>query len=521
MNVIRQRIAGVAVIIALAAAYPAAAAAQARQAPPPEYKQIVAAYNIDDAAARLKEFERLKMAFPNSVYMEAIEAGTLVAKVELATTLEAVLALQKEAIDKGRGTARLQNPVVLATQLLKHPLIGAFDKARVLGTILAYRDAAVAAAADPASYEDIPADRRDFLKSQVLNAMRLTLARAYLNAGDAARAMEGLDAYRRAGGSLGSNYQYMLGGVRELTGRLQEAYEAYLAAAVDDFEASTARAKALYAKINGRTDGFEAALAAKVQALPFTPEAFKAPADWKGKVVLAELFTGSECPPCVAADIGFDGLIETFPEKYLAVLVYHLPIPRPDPMMNPATGARESYYGINSTPTVVIDGVKGTPGGGNRAMAEAKFAEYRSTVEPLLSSLPALTPKVKATLAGDRVGVTFDPDRIVPDAVYSIVLVQDVQEHKGGNGVAYHKMVVRELLAVDPKGPRTVAFDLVASEKAVDEYLTAFERSYTRTPDFKWAVRRNQLPRRGLKVVFFVQESVSRRVLNAAVADVK
>jgi len=154
-------------------------------------------------------------------------------------------------------------------------------------------------------------------------------------------------------------------------------------------------------------------------------------------------------------------------------------------------------------------------------MAEAKFAEYRSTVEPLLSSLPALTPKVKAVLAGDRVGVTFDPDRIVPDAVYSIVLVQDVQEHKGGNGVAYHKMVVRELLAVDPKGPRTVAFDLVASEKAADEYLTAFERSYTRTPDFKWAVRRHQLPRRGLKVVFFVQESVSRRVLNAAVADVK
>ena len=154
-------------------------------------------------------------------------------------------------------------------------------------------------------------------------------------------------------------------------------------------------------------------------------------------------------------------------------------------------------------------------------MAEAKFAEYRSAIEPLLSSLPALTPKVKASLAGDKVSVTFDPDEVIPDAVYNLVLVQDVQEHKGGNGVVYHKMVVRDLLAVDPKGPRTAAFDLVASEKAADEYLTAFERSYTRTPNFKWAVRRHQLPRRGLKVVFFVQEKDSRRLLNAAVADVK
>jgi len=154
-------------------------------------------------------------------------------------------------------------------------------------------------------------------------------------------------------------------------------------------------------------------------------------------------------------------------------------------------------------------------------MAEAKFAEYRAAIEPLLASLPAVTPTVKASLAGDRVRVSFDPDEVIPEAVYNLVLVQDIQEHKGGNGIGYHKMVVRDFLAVDPKGPRTVAFDLVASEKAADEYLTAFERSYTRTPNFKWSVRRHQLPRRGLKVVFFVQEKDSRRLLNAAVADVK
>jgi tetratricopeptide (TPR) repeat protein len=512
---------GTAAVLALALAVALAAAAQTRQSPPPEYKQIVAAYNITDAAARLKEFERLKMAYPNSPYMEAIEASILVAKVELATTLDDVLALQKEAIARGQGPARLQNPVVMAIQLLRHPRIGDFDKAKILAAIAGYKSEAEAAAGLPANYEGIPSDQRDFLRTQILNAMELTMARAYLIAGNAGRAMASLEAYRKAGGQAAANYQYILGGVREMTGKIEEAYDAYLAAAVEDFEDSTAKAKALYEKINGRSDGFEASLAAKVQALPFNPEPFRAPADWKGKVVLAELFTGSECPPCIGADLGFDGLIETFPETYLAVLVYHLPIPRPDPMMNPATEAREEYYGVNSTPTVFIDGARIGSGGGSRAMAEGKFAEYRAAIEPLLPSLPAVRPSVRASLAGDKVNVSFDPGEAVPETVYNLALVQDVQEHKGGNGIVFHKMVVRDLKTIEPKGARTAVFDLVASEKAADEYLTAFERSYKRVPDFKWQVRRNALPRRGLKVVFFVQERDTRRVLNAAVADVK
>ena len=523
MNVHLHRAAAAAllVILALALAGPAGAAAQARQAPPPEYKQLVAAYNIPDAAARLKEFERLKMAYPNSQYMEAIESSMVVAKVELAVTLDAVLGLQKGYMAKGKGPTRLQNPVVMAIQLLKHSKSASFDKAKVLGAILAYREELAAAAADPASYEGIPANQRDFLKSQVLNAMELTAARAHLNAGDAVKAMAILDAYKRAGGQIGSNYQYMLAGIKESTGAIQEAFEAYLAAAVDDFEDSAARAKALYVKIHGRPDGFEAALAAKLKALPFHPEPFAPPAGWKGKVVLAELFTGSECPPCVAADLGFDGLIETFPSKYVAVLVYHLPIPRPDPMMNPATEARQDFYGVGSTPTVVIDGVKSGSGGGSRAMAEAKFAEYRAAIEPLLPALPAVVPAVRASLSGDRVNVSFDPGEALPEAVYNLVLVQDEQEHQGGNGIVFHKMVVRDLLSVDPKGPRTARFDLAASEKAADEYLSAFEKSYTRMPDFKWEVRRHVLPRRGLKVVFFVQDRATLKVLNAAVADVR
>ncbi|MBE3126499.1 MAG: hypothetical protein IMZ57_12715 [Acidobacteria bacterium] len=508
-------------IIVLGALASSQALAQGRQAPPPEYKELVAAYEIKDAAARIREFERIKAAYPNSQFAVAIEGSIVEAKIELAETLESVLSLQSDFMAKARGPARLQNPIMAADQILGHPKLGAFDKAAVLTVILKYREEALKAAEDPAVYEGIPQDQRGFFKSQVTNAFELLGAKAYLNAGDAAKATGALDSYKKAGGPTGGNYQYVLAAVLERTGKVEGAYDAYLTAAVENYEDAADRAKALYVKIHGQADGFEAALEAKFKALPFRPEPFKAPADWKGKAVLAELFTGSECPPCVGADLAFDGLVEAVPAKYLAVLVYHLPIPRPDPMMNPATKNRQDVYGVNSTPTVVIDGTNKTLGGGNRGAAEGKFAQYRAAIEPLLSAPPAVSPKVRASLAGDTVKVSYDFDKTVPGAEYHLVLVQDEQEHKGSNGIVYHKMVVRDLLTVDPAATKAATFDLAASEKDADAYLTEFEKTYTRVPDFKWEVRRNAIPRQGLKVVFFVQERESRKVLNAVVADVK
>ncbi len=212
--------------------------------------------------------------------------------------------------------------------------------------------------------------------------------------------------------------------------------ESYLAAAVEEYADAAAKGKRLYATLHGSDEGFDAALAAKVKALPFAPGPFKAPAGWKGKAVLAELFTGSECPPCVGADLAFDALIETFPAKYLAVLVYHLPIPRPDPMMNPATALRAGAYGVGSTPTVIIDGTNKSLGGGGRGAAEGKFAQYRAAIEPLLAEAPGVSLIARASLAGDTVTVAYDLDKAVPGAEYILVLVQDEQEHRGSNGVA-------------------------------------------------------------------------------------
>jgi len=334
--------------------------------------------------------------------------------------------------------------------------------------------------------------------------------------------MAALDAYKKDGGASDAQYFYTLAGIYDKMDKAKEAYEAYLTAAVENYEDAAARAKALYAKINRKADGFEAQLEAKLKTLPYHPEPFKASAEWKGKAVLAELFTGSECPPCVGTDLGFDGLIEAYPARYLAVLEYHLPIPRPDPMMNPATKIRQDYYGVNSAPTVVIDGDKKMIGGGNRGMAEGKFKEYKTEIDARVIDAPVVSLKARASRASDTVNVEYEIDKPAPGAEYRIVLVQAEEKYKGSNGLQFHKLVVRDLATVDPAAAKKQAiFDLAKSEQATAEYLTEFEKTYTRIQNFKFAERHHKIDRQGLKVVFFAQEKESKKVLNAVVIDVK
>jgi len=508
--------------LCLTAVLTAAALSQAQNPQrPPEYNELAAASQIKDAAARLKEFERIKAAYPSSRFMGGIDRTIFNARVELAVSLEAVLALQKDFLAAGKGPARLQGPLIAADQLLTHPKLKSFDKAAVLAAVLSYRDLALKVSAEPDVYEGVPANQREAFKSFAVGGFGILVAQAELNAGDAAKALAALETFKKEGGTADATYFYTLGGTCAKLGRTKEAYEAYLAAAVENHAEALAAARELYVKMNGKAEGFETALEVRAKALPFVPEPFKAPAGWKGRAVLAELFTGSECPPCVAADVGFDGLVETYPEKYLAVLVYHLPIPRPDPMINAAAKNRQEYYGVNSTPTIFIDGEKDATGGGPRGLAEAKFKQYRAAVDGRLGAAPEAALKVKATRMGDALKIEFDPGPAVAGADYHVVLVQGEERYRGSNGLEFHQMVVRDLVTVDPAVGKTASFDLAASERAADQYLTDFETTNTRFQGFKFAERHHKIDRGRLRVIFFAQDRATKKVLNAAVADVK
>jgi len=493
------------------------ALAQAQGQRPPEFSQIEAALNIPDMAARLKELERLKAAFPKSQFMVVLNMSIAEAKVTLTPTLDGILELQKECLKQLDGYFQFMDYSQAAEQILDHKNFKEFDKAKVTESILSYKAQIDKFLQSQSFINSFPEPMRPELR-QTGNKFSLYLARAYLNEGKLDQAVLVLEDHKRGGGNTGAGYQYLVAEANARLGRDKDAYEGYLIAAAENYKDAADKAKALYLKINGKTEGFEASLEAKLRALPYHPEPFKVPADWKGKAVLAELFTGSECPPCVGADLGFDGLLEAYDARYLAVLEYHLPIPGPDPMMNPATKKRQDYYRVRSTPNTFFDGESKFGGGSARAASEKKFKEYSGEINARLAEAPKIVLTVAAKRSGHLVKVNYGFDKTLPNADYNLILVQKEVMYKGGNGILYHKMVVRDFLTVDPSAAEKEAtVNLAELEEAAARYLEDFEKAQK----FTFKEKRFAVERAKLAVIFFVQDKETKKVYNAIVADLK
>jgi hypothetical protein len=78
------------------------------------------------------------------------------------------------------------------------------------------------------------------------------------------------------------------------------------------------------------------------------------------RMLLAEGFTSTTCPPCATQNPAFDALLKANEDKITSIK-YHMNWPSPgnDPMYhhNPVdNGARRTYYNVNAVPQVVING---------------------------------------------------------------------------------------------------------------------------------------------------------------------
>ena len=487
------------------------------QQPPPESTEMQAALKIDDLTTRIKELERIKVAYPQSRMSAVIDRNIFAARVGLCETVDGVAELQKPLLSQGTGFARLDNYYFSCDRVLNHRNIDRFDKVRVAALIESYVADYLKAAADPEVTRGIPDDQKRYIASYT-SSMLIFEAQARLMEGRADKVLETLEKYKKAGGPRDAAFAYYSAEAAALQGRPAEAYEGYFTAAAENYKDSDAKARAFYLKINGTLDGFDAKLEAKWRELPYAPERFTPAAGWKGKAVLAEIFTGSECPPCVAADLGFDGLVDAFDTRYVAVLEYHLPIPKPDPLMNPATRKRQEFYGVSSTPTPFFDGERKFPGGGDKARAEEKFKEYRGEIEARIYSTPPVALKVAAVRRGGVVIVDCSFDKVVPGAAYNVALVEKEVKYRGSNGIAFHKMVVRDLLTLDLSAKKARAtFDLAGSERSAAKHLADFEMERS----FKFQEKKFAIDTAKLAVVLFVQDVGTKRVLNAVYADVK
>jgi hypothetical protein len=120
------------------------------------------------------------------------------------------------------------------------------------------------------------------------------------------------------------------------------------------------------------------------------------------------------------------------------------------------------------------------------------------------------------------VSVYCEFSKIIEGADYHVVLVQSEEDFKGSNGLASHKMVVRDIETVRPSDTASVTFNIPESERLASEHITEWGKTapQARMRNSSWPQQNTKIDRDKLKVVVFVQDTTTRQVHNATVADV-
>ena len=246
------------------------------------------------------------------------------------------------------------------------------------------------------------------------------------------------------------------------------------------------------------------------------------------RAVLVELFTGAQCPPCVAADLAFDALAKTYKPAEVILLQYHEHIPGPDPLTNPDSEARLEFYGdkIEGTPTYLFNGRVIDVSGGGDDDAPELYEDLRKNLEPLLEKPARAKLTATAVRKGDKIDITAEVSNIDrPDPLNRLIvaLVEEEIHYQGGNQIRVHHHVVRDLpggkagLAVrEDSAKQTVSVDLTELRQRLKKYLDDFAKNN----DQPFPNKDRPMELKNLKVVAFVQNDRTKEVLQAVQVDV-
>jgi hypothetical protein len=267
-------------------------------------------------------------------------------------------------------------------------------------------------------------------------------------------------------------------------------------------------------------------LSPAIKATPFAGRRGKSE-----RVVLVELFTGAQCPPCVAADKAFDALDKTYKPGEVVLLEYHEHIPGPDPLTNAAGEARMRYYfGMREagTPTIFFGGKDLAPGGGDEFDAPEKYEDYVEAINPLLEQAGNGVLKATAKQTGSKVEITAEASQVDVKSDANIrlrvALVEDKIDYKGGNGVPEYHHVVRDMpggvLGIPVKdggAKQSVTVDLDDLKKSLKKYLDEWNAE----SDVKLPAKLPEIALKNLRVVAFLQNDKTKEVLQATQVEVK
>jgi hypothetical protein len=256
---------------------------------------------------------------------------------------------------------------------------------------------------------------------------------------------------------------------------------------------------------------------------PFKPTAYAGRKEsGANQVAVMELFTGAQCPPCVAADVAFDALLKAYKPSELILIQYHVHIPGPDPLTNADTQARAQYYGVSSAPTSIFNGKPAARGGGGMAQGEGKFNEYAGVINPLLEKKTDVKLTGKATRTGDKIAIAVEVGGAAGgDLKLRLLVVEESVRYVGGNQIRFHHHVVRAMpggadgVAVKDKTfKHTATADVADIRAAVTKYLDGF---VAKSGPFRGTMPAVDL--KHLKVIALVQNDKTREIVQAAQFD--
>jgi hypothetical protein len=242
------------------------------------------------------------------------------------------------------------------------------------------------------------------------------------------------------------------------------------------------------------------------------------------RVVLVEMFTGAECPPCRGADVAFDGLTRTYQPTDVVFIQYHLHVPGPDPLTGPSNDDRAEFYGVKGTPSLMVNG-KGLRGvGGDFDDGQARYDSIREVINGLLDDSSKVKLKATAKLKDNKVVITADVSGVQDpgDSLkLRLALVEEQVNYAGGNLVRHHHQVVRAFadgakgIAIKDKALKhSATVDLVELKKETAKFLDEFAKENP----FPNSQRPMEL--KNLKVVAFLQDDDTKQVLQAVQVDV-
>ncbi len=261
-------------------------------------------------------------------------------------------------------------------------------------------------------------------------------------------------------------------------------------------------------------------------AIPFQPAAPPRRQRGSDRVVLLELFTGAQCPPCVAADIAFDAVLKTYKTSDVVLLQYHLHVPGPDPLTNADSVARSEYYGkaIEGTPTAFLDGRPTELLGGGAGDSQESYDALRKQLDERLQKNAGANLKLDVRRTGDKIELAAevsDLDKPGDRVRLHFALVEEVVRYPGRNRQRLHHHVVRSFpggvkgfALLEATASKKVAVDVADVKKTLRNYLDKSAKDQPFLDDER------PLNLRHLKVVAFIQDDKSKEVLQAVQVDV-